>query len=212
MEAKITEFFSKYTSHAYAKGQVLILNGEKPDHIYFLEEGRVKQYDVTYRGEEVILNVFKPHAFFPMSMAINNTDNPYLYEAETDVVVRQAPAVEVVNFVKANPDILFDLLSRVYRGLDGILGRMAFLMASGAKGRLMYELIIESRRYGRQLSKGEYVITSSEKELGARAGLSRETVSRAMAKLKKEGILRVTGKEIHILDIQILEQKIGKEF
>jgi CRP-like cAMP-binding protein len=212
MEAKITEFFSQYSSHAYAKGQVLILNGERPDHIYFLEEGRVKQYDVTYRGEEVILNVFKPNAFFPMSMAINNTDNPYLYEAETNVVVRQAPAIEVVDFVKANPDVLFDLLSRVYRGLDGILGRMAFLMASGAKGRLMYELIIESRRFGKQLGKGEYIILSSEKELGARAGLSRETVSRAMAKLKKEGILRVTGKEIHILDIQALEQKIGKEF
>lgn len=88
--------FSKYRLRKYAKGQVLILNGEDTDYIYNLVSGKVKEYDVSYRGDEIILNVFKPPAFFPMSLAINKVTNPYIYEAETDIEIRQAPADEVV--------------------------------------------------------------------------------------------------------------------
>ena len=43
--------------------------------------------------------------------------------------------------LQANPDVVYDLLTRLYRGLDGLLGRMSQLMAGSAKSRLMYELL-----------------------------------------------------------------------
>lgn len=134
---KIEDFFARYRLRQYAKGQILILNGDEPEYVYHLLKGNVKVYDVTYRGDEIILNVFKPPAFFPMSLAINRGENPYIYEAETDIELRQAPAKDVVEFIKENPDVMYDLLSRVYRGTDGLLGRMAQLMASSAKSRLI---------------------------------------------------------------------------
>jgi CRP-like cAMP-binding protein len=208
---KIDEFFSKYQIRTYAKGKVLILNGSGADHVYKLISGTVKQYDVTYKGDEVILNVFKPGAFFPMSLAINKGANPYIYEAESDIEVRQAPADEVVNFIKQNPDVIFDLLSRVYRGLDGLLGRMAHLMTSSAKARLMYELIIECRRFGEQSTDGVYELKINEVQLGSRAGLTRETVSREMHKLKENQLVSVSKNVIRVLDLEGLEKKLGLE-
>src|ERR1044072_8047291 len=100
--AKIEAFFRPYRAHTYSKGEVIILNGDEPGYVHYLVEGKVKQYDITYRGDEVILNVFKPPAFFPMSLAINKTPNPYTYEAETDVKVRRAPAADAVAFIKSD--------------------------------------------------------------------------------------------------------------
>lgn len=207
---KIEDFFAQYRVRKYAKGQILILNGDETDYVYHLEKGNVKQYDVTYRGDEIILNIFKPPAFFPMSLAVNKAKNPYIYEAETDVELRQAPADETVEFIKANPDVLFNLLSRVYRGVDGLLGRMTYLMASSAKSRLIYELIIEARRFGKP-EAGGYILSTSEKDLGARAGLSRETVSREMAKLKNEGLVEIKNKTVVIANTVALEKKLGQE-
>jgi CRP-like cAMP-binding protein len=207
---KIETFFAKYRLRHYAKGQVLILNGDRTNYIYHLIKGKVKQYDVTYRGEEVILNVFKPPAFFPMSLAINKVQNPYIYEAETEIEVRQVPAQEAVAFIKANPDVMFDLLCRVYRGIDGILGRMAHLMSSSARGRLIYEIILEARRFGAMQPDGGCLLSITEKDLGARAGLTRETVSREISKLKAEGLIDVGSKDILVKNMTLLEQKPGQ--
>lgn len=207
---KIETFFESHRLRKYPKGQILILNGDETDYVYYLIDGRVKQYDVSYRGDEIILNVFKPPAFFPMSLAINKTPNPYIFEAETDIEIRQAPADEVVDFVRENPDVLFDLLSRVYRGTDGLLGRIAHLMSSSAKGRLMYELLVECRRFGKTNEDGSTYVEINEKELGARAGLSRETVSREINKLAKEKVVSLQAGKVTIFDIAEFETKLGK--
>lgn len=201
-------FFSQYRVRRYAKGQILILNGDQTEYVYNIISGRVKQYDITYRGDEIILNTFKPPAFFPMSLAINNTPNPYTYEAETDIEVRQAPANEVVQFLLDNPMVMFDLLSRVYRGTDGLLARMAHLMASSAKGRLMFELLLACRRFGTEEGSG-YTLAMNESDLGARAGLSRETVSREMRKLEKDGLVQVKSGTVTINDLAAFEKKLG---
>ena len=207
---KIEEFFSHFRLRSYKKGQVLLLNGDNVSYVYHLEEGRVKQYDVTYRGDEVILNIFKPPSFFPMSNAINGGENPFIYEADTDIQVRLAPVKDVVEFVKSNPDVLLDLLSRVYRGTDGLLGRMTHLMASSAKSRLMYELLIEARRFGK-LSGKSCSVKINEKDLGARAGLSRETVSREISKLKNEGLITLSRGGVVVPDMAKFEERVGHE-
>jgi CRP-like cAMP-binding protein len=212
IQQKLENFFAKYRVREYKKGQILILSGDTTDYIYHLLKGNVKEYDVSYRGDEVILNIFKPPAYFPMSIAINKTYNPFIYEAETDVEIRQAPAEEVLTFIKQNPDVLYDLLSRVYKGLDGVLTRMAHLMAGSARSRLMHELILECRRFGESKDNGTFIITINEKDLGARAGLSRETVNREISKLKKEGVITINRSDIVIKNIAELEAKLGKEF
>src|SRR5690606_38923134 len=101
---KIEGFFSDYRIHSYRKGQILLLEGQEAKDIYYLIEGRVKQYDVTYRSDEAVLNVFKPISFFPMSLAMSKQESMYIFEAETDIQVRQAPAAKVIEFIKSNPD------------------------------------------------------------------------------------------------------------
>lgn len=207
----IETFFEKFRVRSYAKGQVLLLNGEQSEYVFFIEKGKVKQYDVSYRGDEIILNVYKPGAFFPLSLAIANVPNKYIYEAETDIEIRQAPASEVVTFLKTNPEVLYDLMQRVYRGTEGLLGRMVYLMAGSAQSRLIYELLIEARRFGTVQPDGSCRITINEKELGARAGLSRETVSREMHVLKRENLVTTVNKVLAITNVAKLEQKLGKE-
>ncbi len=207
---KVDEFFSPYRVRKYSKGQILIFNGDQAEFVYYVISGRVKQYDVTYRGDEVILNVFKPPAFFPMSLAINKSDNPYTYEAETDIEIRQAPAADVVDFLENNPDVTFDLLARLYRGVDGLMSRMAHLMASSARGRLMFELLISCKRFGEQSQDGTYILEMNESDIGARAGLSRETVSREMKKLSNDSLIDFHAGKITIRDLAAFEEKLGK--
>lgn len=208
VSTKVAEFFSQYPLRTYRKGQILVHASDAPAGVYYLAEGRVKQYDVTYRGDEIILNTFKPGAFFPMSYAINRTINDYFLEAEADIAVRRAPADDVVGFIKANPDVLYDLLGRVYRGTEGLLGRMTHLMGGSARSRVLYELLIECRRFGAE-SDGGVRIEVTETDIAARAGLARETVNREIHKLKQEHIVEITAKYMVVCDPAAISKLLG---
>lgn len=207
---KVAGFFEQHKPRRYDKGQVMIFAGDDPSYIFYLKEGTVRMYDVSYRGDEIVVNIFRPGTFFPMSWAINRRENPYFYQAFTPVEVYLANPDDVVTFVKENPDVLFNLLSRVYIGMDGLLQRMVHLMGGSAKGRLMYEILIECRRFGEYGPDGRCVITITETELAARAGLSRETVSRETRKLIDENLLTIGTGKITIPKMGDFEHKLGK--
>lgn len=208
---KIDEFFGTYKLRQLQKGQILIYADDPVEYVYHLVSGCVKQYDISYRGEEIVLNIFKPPAFFPMSQAMTNTPSRYFFEVEEDIEFYQAPAQEVISFIKDNPDVLYDLLKRVYQGVDGLIGRMAHLMTSNAKSRLTYELIIQARRFSKPRPDGSYEVHLSEKDLGARTGLSRETVNREIRKLKKASLITVGRNTVTIPDLVALEAQLHKE-
>lgn len=207
---KINDKFSTYPKRIYPKGQILLFANENPEHIFFVVSGKVRQYDVSYRGDEVIINVFSTPAFFPMSWAVNRSPNKYFFKTETDTELHIIPVDDVLQFVTDNPDVLLDLLSRIYRGMDGLLGRVVHLMSGTAKSRLIYELITECRRFGIMADDGSYTLAVTEVDLAARSGLSRETVSREMQKLKRNEWITLSGKMIKVTNLTALQQALGK--
>lgn len=211
IEKKIDAAFTKYPKRIYPKGQIVIFGGEEPSAIYYIKQGRIREYDISYRGDEVIVNMFKPPAFFPMSWAINRSDNPYFFKAEIDSELHIVPADEALAFIKENPDVMLDLLSRVYKGMVGLFGRIVHLMSGTAKSRLLYELIIECRRFGEHQKDGSFVLNIKESDLASRSGLSRETVNRELQTVKKDGLVLIGNKGIIVKDLKALEKKLGSE-
>src|SRR5688572_8284238 len=118
---QIESFFAKRPLKKYTKGEVVVFPNDTVPPISLLIKGQVGQYHITDDGIKMLLTIFKPGAYFPMSAAINATPSPHFFEALTPVEVRQAPSRDVAEFVKDKPDILFDLLGRLYRGIDGLL-------------------------------------------------------------------------------------------
>lgn len=208
VDQKVSAYFSTFPRRTYPKGHILIFGGENPEHILYLVSGKVRKYDVSYRGDEVIVNVFKPGAFFPMSWALNQAENSFFYKTEEETELHIVPADKALEFLEANPDVMLDLLSRLYRGMEGVLGRMVQLMAGSAKNRLAYELLIECRRFGKNDTKDSYTLTVSEVDLAARSGLTRETVSREIQKLKDKKILTLSGKTLTITNLPALEGEL----
>lgn len=206
---KIEDFFSKYETRRFDAGQVLIYAGDSPAGIFNLVSGHVRQYDISPNGEEVVVNVFKPPAFFPMSWAINDTPNKWFYETGSKVALRQAPVGEAIKFLKDNPDVLFDLLSRLYSGTEGLQRRMAHLMAGSARSRVFFELIIAGRRFGKPQKDGVIFVNIRENELARRSGLSRETVSRELQKIKKMKLISMDHSGLLIKNLDKLEEELG---
>ena len=197
---KLAEYFSTCAVKTYKKGAIITHAHQEPDGVSYLLEGAVEQYDITSSGNRITVNIFRPPAFFPMSWAINGTPNSYFYAAVGDVKLRQADAGQTVAFLQANPDVMFNLLSRVYRGTDVLLQRLTVATQGVAVNRLIFALLIDAYRFGQRTDDATWLITIQHQALAARSGLARETVSRELHKLEKDKLisLRKDGITLHV--------------
>lgn len=208
IQDKIDTFFTQFKHQLYKKGEILIRADEDPSGVFYLRKGIVKEYSISKKGDEAVVNVFKSNAFFPMSWAINDTPNRYFYEAVNDLDVWRVPKEEVISFIKSNPDVLYNLMSRVYKGTDGILTRMTYLMSGNAYARLITELLIYAKRFGEEQNTVE--INLSESDLAAQSGMTRETVSREIKLLKDKGLIISSKNKFSIKDLQKLEMELSE--
>ncbi len=210
--AKVDDFFRQHVTRSYKKGQILLLAHETPRSVYYVVEGRVKQYGITYKGEESIVNIYQPKSPIFLIHAFTSLPNLYYFSAETDIVIISVPYDDMLAFLNKNPDVLKDLLVHVYVGIDDILQRMSYLLGGSAHERVVYEILLEIRRFGKteqDEDSNSHTLSITETDLASRAGLSRETVSRVISILKRKGILASLSK-ITVLDIALLQKSLNK--
>jgi CRP/FNR family transcriptional regulator, cyclic AMP receptor protein len=209
VKQKLDDFFQKYKFQKYRKGEVLIRADDDPPGIFYLTSGVIRRYSISASGEELTLNIFKPFSMIPMSWAINRVPSSHYFEAMTDVEVWRAPVDDVLTFVSDKPDILLDLLSRIYHGLEGYMMRMEYLMAGNAKARLITELLIYAKRFGQNQSEKTLVdLKLTEKDLASQSGISRETVSRELQKLRASNLITYKKNQLVINDLEKLEHEL----
>lgn len=209
IRTKVAAFFMQYPLRTFDKREIIVRSEAELPGVFYIVEGRVSQYDITPSGNEVVVNVFKPGAFFPMSSAINSTPNHYFFEASAKVAAYVVPAADAVQFLKDNPDITFDLLSRVYRGVDGVLRRMAHLMGGDSKSRLLFELVNAAYRFGEPQTDGTIFVNLKEGDLARHSGMARETINRALQNLKIAGLIKIDRNGMTIKNLHELENMLG---
>jgi CRP/FNR family transcriptional regulator, cyclic AMP receptor protein len=207
---KISKFFGDYPLKRYEKDQILFFPGEAFKHLLYVESGIVRVYDVTLYGNEVVVNIFVKNSIFPISKILNKTHNNYFYQAYTALNIRQAEPEDFILFLAQNPDVMLHLLKNGYLDAQNMRRRMAHLMGGSAANRLLYELVFQSQIFGEMSDDGSYLIPITETELGARSGLSRETVSRMIKPHKDSDSVSVLNNGIKITDMKQLERELGQ--
>lgn len=199
-------FFSQQREQSFRQGDVLLPPQKPADGVFFVKSGIVNLVFVSPEGEEVVLNVFKPGSFFPVQAVLTSDEwqSDFSFLAAEDTQVLKASLGDTREFLHTHPEVVQDLLTRIYRGLDGVFHRMAQLMAGTARGRVIQELLIRAKRFGEQ--EGQQVsFEINEKDLAALTGVTRETVSRVLSELKKENLVEYAHQRLVITDLEVLE-------
>ncbi|MEO6509195.1 MAG: Crp/Fnr family transcriptional regulator [Patescibacteria group bacterium] len=210
LETRIGAFYSQFPLHTFKKGEIIILPDDNPSVVFYLKEGLVREYAISLQGIEITLHIFHPHSYFPMMWAIADIPNRYYYEAFGDVQLFRAPKDKVIAFLKENSDILLELTKRVFQGLDKLTSRIEYLSYGKAYERVVSVLLYLDRHFGKEKDKQiHFENTFTHRDIGSLAGITRETTSRELEKLKKKGIISYDHQSIIINDIGNLKSQLS---
>lgn len=214
MIKQIDTFFSKHTKSLYKKGEIILQAGGSPAGVLYLKHGFVRMSLIGKSGETLVLHVFKPGSHFPMIWAMNNTPNRYAFEALTPVEIWRAPKEEVLKFLHTHPEITEYFLSRILKGLSGMMERMEYLVLEPAYEKTVLLLLYYAKNFSDGEKKGKLIIPLTHREIAGWIGTTRETASLQVEILKRKKLLTYTKRLITIPDVDLLVHEIttGSEF
>ena len=206
IEKQVRAFFGSYPEREAVRHETVIHPGEHVSHVLYIETGVITQFTITDSGNKLAMNTYKPGAFLPMMYVLEDRQNDYYFEVTSkNAKFKVAPAAEVVQFLRNNPEVTLDLLKRIYRGLDGLLKRMTDQMAGTAEDRVRTELLIMAERFGSKESDGKVSFEVTEQMIANHTGMARETVSRVLPNVITQGSgIRRKGRKFSV-DMELLQ-------
>jgi CRP/FNR family transcriptional regulator len=202
-------FFSKFHHHSYESGHIIQAAHSSPAGIYLVTSGMVKQYVLTAEGQEVVVNLYKPYSFFPMIGPLTGQSNIYFFESVGPVTAYLAPVEEALEFIRTTPEVSWDLLKRLYIGIDSLSQQMAYNSVGTVEQKVVVALINLAQRFGEK--QGDVLIMThhfTHKDISLMTGTSRESVSRVIEKLHKQGLITVDGRSIGVPNLNLLKAEL----
>ncbi len=207
---RLEEFFSKFNDKRfYKKKEVIIRADDNPPGVFYLKEGYARLYTISPNGQELTLNILKPGGYFSMMWAIGDTQNTYYFEALTKLELWRSPKEELINFIREEPEVLFEFTRRILIGLDGLLGVIESLLFGNSYNKVATALLTSAKRFGKKQANGEIVIELplTHHLIASLAGLTRETTSLVMKEFEVGGILSPDRPFITVRNMEKLEKE-----
>ncbi len=207
----IDEFFNRFTHLKYKKGDIILRAQDSPQGAFYLKKGYVRQYVVADSGGALMLHIFKPGSFFPMTWIVNDTPNTYYFEAVTAVEIWRAPKEAVRKFLKNHPAVVYHFASRLLLGVTGMMKRMEYLVLDNAYKKTILLLLYLAQNLGEKEGNAIALpVPVTHREVAAWIGTTRETASLQVETLKKKGLISYRKRQLMIPSVKALEKEIGR--
>ncbi len=188
----------------YSRGETLFFEGDEGNGFYMVGEGKVKIFKLSSSGKEHILHIFGQGEPFGEVPVFHGWPFPATAEALVKTSTLFFPRSKFTQLVETNPAIALNMLAVLSMRLRRFATQIENLSLKEVPARLASYLVYLSDEQGRE---DEVVLEISKGQLASLLGTIPETLSRIFAKMSEEGLIRVNGKVITLLDRQILSEK-----
>lgn len=183
----------------YRPGAVILYPG-KSEMLYRVSSGLIRIHTMDDDGNGLTLRYVKPGEYFGEE-ALTDLKRNYFAEAVTDSVVDvMNPALMTAEDNLTVTVHLVRTLERAYKSIYRLVGKRL-------RARIAAELLeLKETALATRLESGEMMIYATHDELAAAVGSVRETVTKVVGELSREGVLSVGYGKITLKDEEALRE------
>ena len=191
-----------------AKGSILFKEGDDGEHLYVIIDGKLKLGTSSGDGRENLLSILGPGEMFGELSLFDPGPRTSTATAVTDAKLLSLSHEKVIPWLKQNPEVSLQLLTRLSQRLRRTNEAVGDLVFSDVPGRVAKALIDLGDRFGKTTPEGLLVNHDlTQEELAQLVGASRETVNKALADFAGRGWLKLDGRSVLITDVERLSKR-----
>jgi CRP/FNR family transcriptional regulator len=191
----------------YAEGEMLFWEGEPCAGMFLIVKGTVKIFKTSQSGRELVIGLESGPSSVAELPLFDGGPYPASVRAVTDVVTYFINREDFYRVCRAHPDITLKILAKVGARLRHLVATIESITFGRVTRRLAQLLLEMSREAGRD----EFPLAITHQELASRLGTVREVVSRNLMRFRADGLVRMEGHQVAILDRPGLEREASTE-
>ncbi|WED23847.1 Crp/Fnr family transcriptional regulator [Vibrio sp. JC009] len=202
-EKQKQQLFSTRKEIFCAAGHSLFSRGDRAEHMYLIEKGKVSLYRLMPSGDEKLFKVFLAGgAIAEMAMFMSPLEYPMSARVEQDSVLWEFSHDDVVSLVSQSPDLSLKVMEHMSNSVHKLMNTLNILTQLNANQRLVMKL---AEIYREQLpQENKLCLPVTKRLLASQLGMKPETLSRVIKKLKTEGHIAESGHHLALIDIPSL--------
>jgi CRP-like cAMP-binding protein len=181
----------------YPKDTVVFFENEEGDFFFTIVGGRIKVTILGDDGREIILSMLGPGDFFGEMALLDNEPRSATAIAVEESELLSLHRTDFQSVIGDNPAIsnaLIKVLTARLRRANHQISTLALLDVYGRVARVILDMAKEE---GRRLKDGRIAFRrATHQEIANRIGTTRETVTRMLKDLERQGLVKVEGREL----------------
>jgi CRP/FNR family cyclic AMP-dependent transcriptional regulator len=187
-DSELKEVLGRITVRKF-KGNGIILNEEDTNEfLYMILSGSVKVIRTSEDGKETIIAMHRASDFFGEMTLIDGKTVPATVSAREDSLIALISKEDFHELLLANPKIAGVLLEMLCFRLREAWEKIRILTYRNASLRIKALLLMLANDYGEKTAEGETLnIKLTHQSIADMANLTRETVTRVLDRLQREG-------------------------
>lgn len=200
--SELNNICSVKVEKAFNKGDVIAEEGDEIKLFLYLKEGLVKIYRKVDENRNQIIKFAGPLDFVSMLSVFSDTHYHYSVSAIEDSVVCYVDLNLIKNIAHNNGKFAMGLLRKMSKISDDIIKTTLDIRKKNLRGRIAYVLLFFSQNI---YKTNEFELPVSRKEIAELIEMTTENVIRILSEFRKDGIIKISGKTIEIVDFKRLE-------
>jgi CRP-like cAMP-binding protein len=201
-DPSIEELCNNKEEQSFRKGEIINHEGAKISSFKYLKSGLVKLYRRTSTGEEQVITITRPFEFVSNMSIFSEERYQYSVSALEDSVVCMVKLEFIKELFLKNGGFAMGLLTKISMINDKIISQTLDIRQKNLIGRVAFVLLYFTKEI---YNSRVFDLPVSRKEIADYIGMSTANVIRTLSDFKKEGIIRVYGKTIEVVDVNKLE-------
>ncbi len=191
-EVEISPLLSESTVRHAKNKEYLFTEGSERTHLFVLKKGVILISKLTEEGDERVINILSDGEVFPHTGFFDERPYPGTAQVKEDAEVLAIPIKAFERFIEENPHLAFRMIKMMSKKINFLQQKLNEMLSLNVEERLFATL-----KQMKALNNESLQLT--HQEIANIVGASRETITRQMKKLEKQGKITTVDGKIKIL-------------
>lgn len=190
-----------------ARGDCAYQQDDSAKRTGFVVSGSLKLFRLTQDGQEKVFRILLPGDIFAEGMLFSiNAVHDYTAMAVESSEVLMFPLEQYRQIILGNSELSLDLLSRLAQMEQDSLETMEILSFKKSIDRIVRYLASQALKSCSHCMAPKFELPATKRLIASQLSIQPETLSRVLNQLEREGLLKLDGRRICILDLPTLLQ------
>lgn len=185
--------------------ETLFMEGDYPNFLYFVNNGKIKTFKTNGDGKELITDIYKDGDFFGYSSLIEEKTQKETAVALEDTFVAMISKKDFLHLLYSNNNISIAFIKLITNNLASAEKKLIGLAYDTARKKVADALLFTHQKYAKNGNQSTTSFPILREDISSLAGISPESVSRNLTDLREEGLIETNCGKVFIKDLKKLE-------